>query len=68
MNTKSKTTALLLSAFLGCLGADRFYLGYTTLGVAKLLTFGGLGLWAVADFVLLIMGKVTPKEGKFATA
>ena len=41
---KDKTVAFMLSFFFGCLGADRFYLGYTSIAVGKLLvcTFGGL--------------------------
>ena len=47
---KSTTTTLLLSIFLGGLGADRFYLGDTGLGICKLL-FGWLtfGIWPLVD-------------------
>ena len=60
---KSFTTALLLSFFLGGLGIDRFYLGYTGLGVAKLLTVGGCGIWALIDFIMIAMRKVPAADG-----
>ena len=41
---KNKMTALLLSIFLGGLGIDRFYLGYSGMGVLKLLTAGCFGI------------------------
>lgn len=44
------TTALLISLFLGCYGIDRFYIGDTRNGVIKLLTCGGLGVWAIIDW------------------
>ena len=62
-NPKRFTTALLLSFFLGGLGVDRFYLGYTGLGVAKLLTLGGFGVWALIDFIMIAMRKVTAADG-----
>jgi TM2 domain-containing membrane protein YozV len=58
MEKKNFTTALLLSFFLGGLGVDRFYLGYTGLGVAKLLTLGGCGVWALIDFIMIATGKL----------
>jgi len=62
-SSKSYSTALLLSFFLGYLGVDRFYLGQTGLGIAKLLTFGGCGIWSLIDFILIAMRKVTDSEG-----
>lgn len=52
---KDPITALILSLFLGGLGIDRFYLGHTGLGLGKLLTCGGGGIWAFID-LFLIMG------------
>jgi TM2 domain-containing membrane protein YozV len=61
---KSFTTALLLSFFLGGLGVDRFYLGYTGLGIAKLFTLGGCGIWALIDFIMIAMRKVPSADGR----
>ena len=60
---KSQGTTFLLSYFLGYFGADRFYLGQTGLGIAKLLTCGGLGIWALVDLILIGMGKMKDAEG-----
>jgi TM2 domain len=54
---------LLISFFLGGLGIDRFMLGQTGLGIAKLLTAGGCGIWALIDFILIAMRKVTDSDG-----
>lgn len=58
---KDPTTALILSLLLGGYGADRFYLGEVGLGIAKLLTCGGLGIWAIIDW-FMIMGKTREKN------
>ena len=60
---KSKTTALILSILLGELGLDRFYLGYTGLGILKLITAGGFGIWWLIDLILIATGKMTAKDG-----
>jgi TM2 domain-containing membrane protein YozV len=63
MKKRTYVVAVLLSFFLGCLGVDRFYLGYTGLGILKLLTLGGLGVWALIDFILIAVGKLKDADG-----
>ena len=41
----------LLSALLGLLGADRFFLRQYKLGIWKLVTLGGVGIWWLVDFI-----------------
>lgn len=60
---KEWLTALLISVFVGGLGIDRFYLGYTGLGIAKLLTCGGIGIWTLIDIVLIAMRKLPDSNG-----
>jgi TM2 domain-containing membrane protein YozV len=60
---KSWTTALLLSLLLGLFGADRFYLGYSSLGVLKLLTLGGVGIWYVTDLIRILIRKLPDAQG-----
>ena len=60
---KGWTAALLLSVLLGQLGVDRFYLGHIGLGVLKLITFGGCGIWWIVDVILIATRKMTDADG-----
>lgn len=61
---KDWTTALVLSVLLGALGVDQFYLGNVGLGVGKLLTLGGCGIWQIIDIVRIATNKVPDSDGR----
>ena len=58
---KDPTIALVLSLLIGAYGVDRFYIGDTGVGIGKLLTCGGFGIWAIIDW-FLIMGATREKN------
>ena len=60
---KKRLVALLLCFFLGGLGVHRFYVGKVGTGIAQILTLGGLGLWVLVDFIMIICGSFKDKEG-----
>lgn len=61
-NRKSKLVAGLLQLFVGGFGVGRFYLGYTSIGVAQLLvtilTCGLGAIWPFIDGILILSGQV----------
>jgi TM2 domain-containing membrane protein YozV len=61
MQFKDPTTSIIVSLLAGSLGIDRFMIGDTGLGIAKLLTCGGLGIWSIVDW-FLIMGATREKN------
>ncbi len=60
---KDWLTTLLLAIFLGSLGVDRFYTGSTGLGIVKLITCGGVGIWWLIDIILIATGSYKDGTG-----
>ena len=51
---KDPTISLVISLLTGQLGIDRFFIGDTGLGIGKLITCGGLGIWTIIDWFLIM--------------
>jgi TM2 domain-containing membrane protein YozV len=64
ISPKSRLVALLLCFFLGMLGVHRFYVGKIGTGILMILTFGGLGIWALIDLIIIVVGSFKDKEGR----
>ena len=64
ISPRSRLTVTLFAWFLGIFGAHRFYLGKIGTAIAMLLTAGGVGIWALVDFIMAVSGSMRDKEGK----
>jgi len=61
---KSRLAAALLCFFLGVLGIHRFYVGKVGTGILMLVTLGVFGLWALIDFIVILVGSFKDKEDR----
>ena len=61
---KEYIIALLFSIFLGYFGIDRFYMGQAGMGIGKLLTGGGCGVWWLIDVILIATRSSNDSAGR----
>jgi len=61
---KEYIIALLFSIFLGYFGIDRFYMGQVGMGIGKLLTGGGCGVWWLIDIILIATRSSNDSAGR----
>ncbi len=64
ISLKSRAVAAILAWFLGIFGIHRFYVGKTGTGILMIVTLGGVGVWAIIDFVMIVVGRFKDSEGK----
>lgn len=64
ISPKSRAAAAVLAWFLGIFGVHRFYLGKVGTGILMIFTLGGLGIWTLIDFIIIIVGSFRDKEGR----
>ena len=64
ISPKSRLAAALLAWFLGVIGIHRFYVGKVGTGILMIVTLGGLGIWALIDFIMILVGSFRDKEGR----
>ncbi len=63
VSPKSRLVVAILAWYLGVFGVHRFYVGRILSGIFMILTFGGLGLWALVDAIVILCGEFKDSDG-----
>ena len=61
---KSRLAAAVLAWFLGIFGIHRFYVGKVGTGILMIFTLGGLGIWTLIDFIVILVGSFKDKQSR----
>lgn len=64
VSEKSRLVTFLLCTFLGGIGVHRFYVGKVASGVFMILTLGGIGVWLLVDWIMILSGNFRDKDMK----
>jgi TM2 domain-containing membrane protein YozV len=62
---KAFVPTILLCFFLGTFGVHRFYVGKIGTGIVMLVTLGGLGIWTLIDFIIIVCSRFKDKQGHY---
>ena len=68
VSEKGFVPTVLLCFFLGAFGIHRFYVGKVGTGILQLLTLGGLGIWTLIDFIIIVTGSFRDGDGMMIKA
>ena len=64
---RRRLIAAILCFFFGILGIHRVYVGKWGTALIWFLTGGIVGIGALVDFIMILLGKFTDKEGRVLT-
>jgi TM2 domain-containing membrane protein YozV len=64
LSEKEWLPTLILCFFFGFIGVHRFYVGKIGTGILMIFTLGGLGIWALIDFIMICTSSFKDREGR----